>query len=768
MRLVSRSVLHEIWPPFLLGFFAYTFVLLVRTIYFLADFFVRRSASFWEVSRLVVLSLPWIVVLTLPMAFLLGVLIGVGRLAGDSELVALRACGVGPEGLYRPVLGAAACLSVMVFLFYNLVLPKANEALSVSMARVAATSIVNVVAPRTFREVRPGLILFFERTAADGRSLEGVLLKLGEEEERDNRLIVARRGQLTLEGDRLWLDLFSSTLHEYDTADPSRYRTNRNDAQRILVAGDIGTSVAAQVSHQKALRSQSLTELLETARRTRTNFPENFRLAWVEIHKKFSIPFACFAFAVIGIPLAERSRRGGRGSGFAISLAVIVGYYVLLSTGETSAQQGKLPPGVAIWLPDGLLVLLGLSAMAYTRRQRGRLRLLARARRLLARVRRGSEPPPPASRARPRLEGALRFPAILDRYVLARFLRVLLLVSGSVLLLAVIVDYTEHSDKVARNHPPASVLFGYYRCFLISSGVQIAPFAVLLAALIALGILSKNSEDTAFRASGVSLYRLGAPILVAAALAAAAVFAIGEYVLPFAKLREMRYRNIIYGRPVDYGVRTPAERNWYYGSDGRIWHREESEPSRGLLVLPAVFQFGPNFELVRRDAAREAAWNGSAWIFRRGWSRAFGGLTETSYGTFTEERLPGDPPRAFAVEPRTPDQMRFRELARHVRHLKSSGSATGELETALQAKLSGPAMIPLMALLALPFAFRIGKRGALAGVGVGLALGMGLLIAAAFFTKLGEVGALPALLAAWSPNVLATTGTVYLLLRTPT
>ncbi|HSS43979.1 MAG TPA: LptF/LptG family permease, partial [Thermoanaerobaculia bacterium] len=461
MRLLARSVLREIWPPFLLGFFAYTFVLLVRTIYFLADFFVRRSASFWEVSRLLVLSLPWIVVLTLPMAFLLGVLIGVGRLAGDSELVALRACGVGPEGLYRPVLGAAACLSVVVFLFYNLVLPRANEALSFSMARVAATSIVNVVAPHTFREVRPGLVLFFQRTAADGRSLEGVLLKLGEEEERDNRLIVARRGQLTIEGDRLWLDLFSSTLHEYDAADPSRYRTNRNETQRILVAGDIGSSVGAQVSSQKALRSQSLGELLETARRTRTESSENFRLAWVEVHKKLSIPFACFAFAVIGIPLAESSRRGGRGSGFAISLAVIVGYYVLLSTGETWAQQGKLPPGIAIWLPDVLLLLLGFSAMAYARRQRGRLRLLSRARRrLLAWVRKGPEPPPRGSRTRPRLKGALRFPAILDRYVLARFLWVLLLVFGSVLLLAVIVDYTEHSDKVARNHPPASVVFG--------------------------------------------------------------------------------------------------------------------------------------------------------------------------------------------------------------------------------------------------------------------------------------------------------------------
>ena len=85
MRLLSRSVLREIGPPFLLGFVAYTFILLVRTIYFLADFFVRRSASLGEVLWLVALSVPWIVVLTLPMAFLLGVLIGVGRMKGHGS-----------------------------------------------------------------------------------------------------------------------------------------------------------------------------------------------------------------------------------------------------------------------------------------------------------------------------------------------------------------------------------------------------------------------------------------------------------------------------------------------------------------------------------------------------------------------------------------------------------------------------------------------------------------------------------------------------------
>ena len=269
MRLISRSVLREIWPPFLLGFAAYTFILVIRTIYFLADFFVRRSATFGEVAWLTVLSLPWIIVLTLPMAFLLGVLIGIGRLAADSEVVALRSCGIGPGAVYRPALAAAAVLSVGVFLLYNLVLPAANETLSRSLARVAATSVVNVVRPRTFREVRSGVTIFFDRAAPDGRTLDGVFVKLGEEYEKDQRVIVARRGALTLEGDRLWLDLFSSTLHEYDAGDPSRYRTNRSEAQRVLIAGDIWNSPQAQITYEKSLRSQSLGELFATARRVR-------------------------------------------------------------------------------------------------------------------------------------------------------------------------------------------------------------------------------------------------------------------------------------------------------------------------------------------------------------------------------------------------------------------------------------------------------------------------------------------------------------------
>jgi LPS export ABC transporter permease LptF/LPS export ABC transporter permease LptG len=761
MRLLSRSILREIWPPFLLGFAAYTFILLVRTIFMMTEFFVRRSASLGEVAWLVLLSVPWIVVLTLPMAFLLGVLIGIGRLSADSELVALRACGVGPAALYRPALGAAAVLSVVVFLFYNLVLPRANEELTRSMARVAATSVVNLVAPRTFREPRPGVLLFFDRVGTDGRSFEGVFLKLGEDDDRTDRVIVARRGMLTLEEDRLWLDLYSSVVHEVDLTDPSRYRTNRNDFQRILFSDSVGLTAQAHISYEKGLRAQSLLELLRTARQMKDVSPQRRRLALVEIQKKFSIPFACFAFAVIGIPLAETSRRGGKGSGFALSLAILVLYYVLISNGETWAQEGRMPAWFAMWLPNLVLVALGALAATRAGRERGRWSLS----RLLPRRRRPAAAAEPSRRAW--FAGFLRFPALLDRYVLSRFLSTLLLVGASVLLLSLIVDYSEEVDEILKNHPPMTIVLGYYRAFLLSISMDVAPFAMLIATLVCLGIFSRNNEDTAFKAGGISVRRLGFPIVVAAVVGALLAFAVGEYLLPFAKQKEIRYKNVIHGHPEDWKLRTPAERNWYYGRDGRIWHRVDSDAQRGILVSPSIFQFDRDFELTRRTGAREGSWDerSKTWLLRQGWTRVLEKGATISFSTFLEERTAGDPPAAFAAEHRTPEEMRFRELQRYARRLKRTGYPTSSLETALQWKVARPLLLPVMALLALPFAFRIGKRGALAGIGVGLVLGMVFLVSTAFFTKLGDVGALPPLLAAWSPHVLFTTAASFLLVR---
>src|SRR5262249_49982614 len=148
------------------------------------------------------------------------------------------------------------------------------------------------------------------------------------------------------------LDLTQSTVHEVDPEDPTRYRATRNASQRLLLAGESGPAPAgASVTIQRSPRTQSLPQLFRSLRTMRRSDPDRI-LALVEIHKKFAIPFACVAFAWVGIPLARRLRRGGRGGSFAASLLILVGYYILLTSGETWAQDGRLPPAVAVWLPN--------------------------------------------------------------------------------------------------------------------------------------------------------------------------------------------------------------------------------------------------------------------------------------------------------------------------------------------------------------------------------------------------------------------------------
>jgi LPS export ABC transporter permease LptG len=413
-----------------------------------------------------------------------------------------------------------------------------------------------------------------------------------------------------------------------------------------------------------------------------------------------------------------------------------------------------------MWLPDLLLVGLGLLLLPGLGRERARFRRPA-PKALL-------EAPGADAAARPRrarFEGFLRFPATLDRYVLRRFFSAFALVLVSVLLVALVVDYADQSDEILRNRPAASAIWGYYRSFVLLIASQLAPFVVLVATLVGFGALSRNNEDTACRSSGVSLHRLGAPIVVVAAAGALLMFWLGETMLPAAARDEARFRNVLRGRSPEHGLASGAERRWRLAPDGKIWRREEGPPAAKTLFSPTVFELDAEFQISRRIAARQADWNGTAWIFRQGWTRTFAGSRETSYEPFLELVLAGEPPQAFDTVRRTGAEMRYRELRRYTRRLAQTGYPTEALETELAQKIARPMLLPLMALLALPFAFRLGRRGTLAGIGVGLLLGMMVLILSELFARLGAAGALPPDLAVWTPDVLFGTAAAFLLLK---
>jgi LPS export ABC transporter permease LptG len=282
-------------------------------------------------------------------------------------------------------------------------------------------------------------------------------------------------------------------------------------------------------------------------------------------------------------------------------------------------------------------------------------------------------------------------------------------------------------------------------------------------------MFSKNNEVTAFKSGGVSLYRVALPIVaIAIALSILAYFLL-DFVLPYSNRRVDELRDMMKGKKI--AVAQTEQRLWFLGKGRYIINFLSYDPRKQQLSQVQVFEFHPtDFRLTRRVYANRATWDGKGWVFEKGWMRSFSTNDQTVYTPIVQPlRLQyGEKPEEFATEEQSPDQMTFAQLRRYIENVRRSGYAAEELSVKLYEKTSWPFLSLVMALIALPFAFRVGKRGALYGVGIALALGILYWMVFASFTKFGEVGNLPPVLSAWSANILFSIAAIYLFLNVET
>ncbi|HET7712416.1 MAG TPA: LPS export ABC transporter permease LptG, partial [Thermoanaerobaculia bacterium] len=523
-------------------------------------------------------------------------------------------------------------------------------------------------------------------------------------------------------------------------------------------------------------RELNLRELLTQADALRGGDRESYNLARVEIHKKFAIPFACIAFGVIGLPLGITNRRGGKSSGFSLSIGIILVYYVLINNGEALAKSGKIAPALAMWLPNVALLGVGIYLLGRANRDAGAQkgegnRLVRLWNSTLGRLGRGDKS------QQQRVEDDrsilsrldITFPNILDRYVLREFLKVLVLVLVSTAALILIVDYTEIASDIRQNRVALDTVLSYYRFLIFQIMNWTLPISLLVATLVTFGILAKNNEVTALKSGGVSLYRVALPVVFVATGIAALSYLNLDFVLPYANRRVERLRNVIQGKTQT--AATAEKKQWVLGKGRYLINFLSYDRSRQELGHVQVFEMHPqDFRLTRRVFAKRVQWNGERWVFSDGWMMSFGDDGTSTYSPITTPLALHyrETPDDFATEAKSPDQMTFAELRRYIEIIKSSGYAAERLSVKLYEKTSWPALCLIMALIALPFAFKIGKRGALYGVGVALILGIAYWMVFAIFTKFGEVGNLPPLLSAWSANILFGIGAIYMFLHVET
>jgi len=783
MRKLDRYVFREILGPLTLGFLVYTFLLLMQFLFRSADLIIRREVPAAQVGKLLLFTLPNIVVLTLPMALLFGILVAIGRLAADSELVAMRSSGVSLFALARPVLALSALLTLVNGALMIGALPRGNNALQRLRIDILSSSVTRQVEPRVFYQDWEGLVLYIFEAPRDSPYWEGVFVA-EDLPSNENQVTVAERGQVRLDeaGDRLVLHLENAVIHKMDFRSPAKYHTTLiSNLDRVLV-DEYTSQQRSRARTSKGVREQTLTELREQA--NNPELSEELRTATrIEIHKKFSIPAACFVFGLLALPLAYRTGRGSRSSGFAVSIAVILVYYILLTNGEETARVGRLEPWLGMWLPNFVLGAFGLYLLIRRNSDRSLMwggfdhwlrkrpwlnpRNWRRKSRStdLERATTVSEPgsAPHVVLRLPRMR--LRFPNILDRYVMRMFGSVITLVIFSGLAVYIVADMADRMDDILKNHASAGVVLTYYKYLTLQIIFEIAPIAVLVTTLIVFGILSKSNEITVAKALGISLYRIAVPALFAALVVVAVSGFLQARILPAANSRVAQADDEIKGRTAARSYRR-ADRQWLFGQGRYIYNYLRYDSESETLNRLQVFEFDEEDRFTRRFFSETARYLGEAWLFENGWVRSFDGGEVLEFRTFDQPVIDYYPetPDYFESEYKLPRAMSYGELKDYIDELEHSGQAVPELQVELHKKVSLPFASLVMSLVALPFAFRLGRRGTLYGIGIGVVLGMVFFALLAFTSTLGEIGALPPMLAVWAPSIAFMILSIYLML----
>jgi LPS export ABC transporter permease LptG len=286
--------------------------------------------------------------------------------------------------------------------------------------------------------------------------------------------------------------------------------------------------------------------------------------------------------------------------------------------------------------------------------------------------------------------------------------------------------------------------------------------ATLAATLLSLGLLAKFNEVTAMKAAGVSLTRVVAPVAVLALATAGVAFLLQERLLPASNVRAEEISNRINDAPTrSYSF---PNRHWILGRNrDRIYHFELFDaPSRSFRRL-SVFDLDPDrWKLRRWISADRAQFGDKGLVVQGGWVWDYPPGTEGSVlvrdGWELETGEPGD---YFLRTRREPSQMSFRELGAYTREVREMGFRAAGLRVDLGTKIAFPLVSLVMALVAAPFAFTLGKRGTLVGVGVAVVIAAVYWGGVAIFRSLGTNEYLPPLLAVWGPHLIFGLAGVY-------
>jgi LPS export ABC transporter permease LptG len=331
---------------------------------------------------------------------------------------------------------------------------------------------------------------------------------------------------------------------------------------------------------------------------------------------------------------------------------------------------------------------------------------------------------------------------------------------------SVIVAFFERLDAVHRHGKPIGLLLQHVWFRIPEFLAAVLPAAALTTTLLALGLLVKTNEITAMKASGISLYRTIVPVLILSAAVSGAAFLVQERLAPAAGIRAEE----IWNRINDVPARRYSSfgRHWILGREkDRIYHYEYFEPASSAFSRLSVFDIDKGrWALAKRVFAEKASLGPAGFKLRNGWLRDFTGAAAVPFAVRESWELPAAEGRAaFIREWKEPQQMTYAELREYASEVRATGFEATRLMVDLRSKIAFPLVSLVMTVLAIPFAFSMGKKGALVGMGLSVVLAAAYWGAFGVSRSLGYTGILTPFLAAWGANLIFGLAGLFLLFK---
>ena len=355
--IINRYLLKEMMLPFVINLVFFTFVFLMTKILDITNLIVNYKMSMVSVLLMLLYSLPFFLSFVIPISVMMAVLLTFIRLSNDKEIIALKAGGMSIYGLMPAVL-VFCLMGVILSCFITIYgIPWGTVSMKELTYQIAASHVDAALKERTFNDSFKDVMLYINKIDLKNKILRDVFI----EDKRSQNIIstvMAPKGRMSAEPDKLifHLKLYQGTINQVNLENRSAHSINFDSYDVNL---DLKQSLMVSKGGPKDEEEMSFGELREYLKA----YPqknEQYYMVLMELHKKFSIPFACFALGILAVPLGIQTESTKQSAGLGLGMVFLLIYYILLSAGFVFGEAGVYPPIVGMWVPNIALGGLGL------------------------------------------------------------------------------------------------------------------------------------------------------------------------------------------------------------------------------------------------------------------------------------------------------------------------------------------------------------------------------------------------------------------------